>query len=95
VDEQELSVPLDGGALVGHRGGNGRPAVFLHGGPERPALFVHGALDPLPRESSIDTAKLIGGSQVLVVDGSGHFPWLECPDGFREAVVTWLDGRSS
>jgi hypothetical protein len=36
VDKQEFSVPLEGGALVGHRGENGRPAVFLHGGPAMP-----------------------------------------------------------
>jgi pimeloyl-ACP methyl ester carboxylesterase len=63
--------------------------------PERPALFVHGDADPMPLESSTDTAKLIAGSHVVVIDGSGHYPWLERPDAFRDAVVTWLDGRAS
>lgn len=60
--------------------------------PERPALFVHGAEDPLPIESSSETAKLIPGAHVVVIEGSGHFPWLERPDAFREAVATFLDG---
>jgi pimeloyl-ACP methyl ester carboxylesterase len=49
----------------------------------------------MPLASSVETAKLIPGSHVVVVDGSGHYPWLECPDAFRDAVVTWLDGRTS
>jgi pimeloyl-ACP methyl ester carboxylesterase len=28
---------------------------------------------------------------VVVIEGSGHFPWLECPDAFREAVEAFLD----
>jgi pimeloyl-ACP methyl ester carboxylesterase len=58
--------------------------------PERPVLFVHGAQDPLPLESSTETAKLIPGARVVVIDGSGHFPWVECPDVFRGAVAEFL-----
>jgi pimeloyl-ACP methyl ester carboxylesterase len=63
--------------------------------PARPALFVHGAEDPLPVESSLATAELVPASHVAVIDGSGHFPWLECPEAFREAVLAWLDGGGS
>jgi pimeloyl-ACP methyl ester carboxylesterase len=73
----------------------GTLATRLPAVPERPALFVHGSEDPLPLESSVETAKLIPGSHVVVVEGSGRYPWLECPEAFRDAVVTWLDGRTS
>jgi pimeloyl-ACP methyl ester carboxylesterase len=63
--------------------------------PERPVLFVHGAEDPLPVELSSETAKLIAGSHVVVIEGSGHFPWLECPEAFRQAAVDFLDDRQS
>jgi len=31
VDEQPFELPVDGGALHGHRGGSGLPALLLHG----------------------------------------------------------------
>jgi pimeloyl-ACP methyl ester carboxylesterase len=66
----------------------------LPGLPGRPALFVHGAQDPLPLESSTETAKLVAGARVVVIDGSGHFPWVERPEEFREAVGEFLSSLS-
>jgi pimeloyl-ACP methyl ester carboxylesterase len=62
--------------------------------PERPALFAHGAQDPLPVESSTETAKLVPGARVVLIEGSGHFPWVEQPEAFREAVVDFLSRLS-
>lgn len=62
--------------------------------PARPALFVHGAQDPLPVESSTETAKLLSGARVVLIDGSGHFPWAERPDEFRRAVLGFLSSLS-
>jgi pimeloyl-ACP methyl ester carboxylesterase len=36
VTEQPLEVPVGGGVLVGHQGGEGQPALVLHGGPAVP-----------------------------------------------------------
>jgi pimeloyl-ACP methyl ester carboxylesterase len=72
----------------------GTLAERLPGLPERPALFVHGAQDPLPLETSTATAKLLAGARVVVIDGSGHFPWVECPDAFRDAVSDFLSSLS-
>ncbi len=36
MTEQPFEVPVDGGVLVGHRGGQGPPALVLHGGPAIP-----------------------------------------------------------
>ncbi|MBI4172546.1 MAG: alpha/beta hydrolase [Actinobacteria bacterium] len=34
--EEPFEVPVAGGALAGHRGGEGPPALLLHGGPAWP-----------------------------------------------------------
>ena len=36
MDEQAFELPVDGGALHGHRGGSGLPALLLHGGAAVP-----------------------------------------------------------
>ncbi len=69
---------------------NGLPGV-----PELPALFVHGRESPMPLESSTETAKLLPGARLVLIDGAGHYPWVECPDAFRDAVVGFLDSLAS
>ena len=44
-----------------------------------PAFFIHGEADPLPPRSSVETAALIPGARVELIEDCGHFPWLECP----------------
>jgi pimeloyl-ACP methyl ester carboxylesterase len=51
-----------------------------------PVLFVHGQSDPLPPRSSTATASLIPGAEVVILEGRGHFPWLEEPGIVRETV---------
>lgn len=70
---------------------------FEHGTLERglphidlPALFVHGEHDPLPLRTSTDTAALIAGARVVVVEGAGHLPWFERPDAFRETLSDFV-----
>jgi proline iminopeptidase len=70
---------------------------FEHGTLERglshsdlPALFVHGEHDPLPLRTSTDTAALIAGARVMVVEGAGHLPWFERPDAFRETLSDFV-----
>lgn len=60
----------------------GLPAVP----PEIPVLFLHGAASPMPVRASTDTAALIPHAQVEVIDGAGHFVWVERPDEVRDAV---------
>ncbi|MGZ4382515.1 MAG: alpha/beta fold hydrolase [Gaiellaceae bacterium] len=48
-------------------------------GVSLPAFFVHGADDALPPRSSTETAALIPGARVELIEDCGHFPWLECP----------------
>jgi pimeloyl-ACP methyl ester carboxylesterase len=52
-----------------------------------PTLFVHGGGSPIPQSASTDTAAAIGpAASVEVVEGAGHFLWLERPGCVREAL---------
>jgi proline iminopeptidase len=64
----------------------GLPAAAL------PALFVHGELSVIPVWSTTETDGLIPGAEVVVVPGSGHFPWVEQPGSVRDAVEPFLAG---
>jgi len=52
-----------------------------HGLPrlEVPAIFIHGALDPIPASEIERSAALLPGARLYLVEGIGHFPWLEQP----------------
>jgi pimeloyl-ACP methyl ester carboxylesterase len=54
------------------------------------ALFIHGAGDPMPMASSTDTAALIKGARVEVIEEAGHFPWLEQSGKVRELVEAFI-----
>ena len=52
-----------------------------------PTLFVHGAGSPMPVTASTDTAQAIGpAAEVQVLDGAGHFVWLDRPGVVRSAL---------
>ena len=52
-----------------------------------PTLFVHGASSPMPVTASTDTARAIGpAATVQVLDGAGHFVWLDRPGAVRAAL---------
>ena len=51
-----------------------------------PTLFVHGRESPIPPAESEKSAELIPGALVAIVDGAGHFPWLERPGSVVSAV---------
>jgi pimeloyl-ACP methyl ester carboxylesterase len=44
-----------------------------------PVGFVHGSRSPMPVAASTDAAERIAGAWVDVVDGAGHFVWVEAP----------------
>jgi pimeloyl-ACP methyl ester carboxylesterase len=51
-----------------------------------PVGFVHGSRSPMPLAASTDAAERIPGAWVEVVEGAGHFTWVEAPG----AVLTAL-----
>lgn len=58
-----------------------------------PALLIHGADDPLPSSASVESAALIAGARLELVERCGHFPWLERRDEVRTMVEAFLAGR--
>ena len=55
-----------------------------------PALLIHGMADPLPPSASVETAALIPGARLELIEGSGHFPWLERHGEIRPIVQAFL-----
>jgi len=51
-----------------------------------PVGFVHGARSPMPLGASTDAADRIPGAWVDVVDGAGHFIWVEAPGAVRASL---------
>jgi pimeloyl-ACP methyl ester carboxylesterase len=57
-----------------------------------PVGFVHGSLSPMPLGASTDAADRIPGAWVEVVEGAGHFIWVEAPGAVRTSLRR-LTGR--
>lgn len=51
-----------------------------------PVGFVHGSRSPMPLAASTDAAERIPGAWVEVVEGAGHFIWVEVPGAVRSAL---------
>ena len=51
-----------------------------------PVGFVHGSQSPMPVAASTDAAQRIRGAWVDVVDGAGHFIWVEAPGAVRTSL---------
>jgi len=51
-----------------------------------PVGFVHGSRSPMPIAASTDAAERIPNAWVDVIDGAGHFVWVEAPGAVRAAL---------
>ena len=58
-----------------------------------PVLVVTGRQDPMPWENSQAWAAALPGARLLIVEQSGHFPHIEHPRLFFEAIETFLGGQ--
>lgn len=54
-----------------------------------PALVVHGEDDPIPIETAVETAALLGAPLVRIPD-CGHVPYVEAPEAFTRALDDFL-----
>ncbi len=57
-----------------------------------PTLIIHGAEDLIPLASSQEWAATLPQARLLVIPGSGHYPWIEAPDHFFPAADRFLRG---
>jgi pimeloyl-ACP methyl ester carboxylesterase len=62
------------------------------GGIRVPVGFVHGSRSPMPLAASTDAADRIPGAWVEVVEGAGHFVWVEAPGAVRAALRRLTEG---
>jgi proline iminopeptidase len=58
-----------------------------------PALVIHGAADFISHESARTWADALPNGRLLLLEGSGHFPYLEVPERFFPSVEAFLRGR--
>jgi 2-hydroxy-6-oxonona-2,4-dienedioate hydrolase len=56
-----------------------------------PILFIHGKQDVvLPFQHSVDCSSLAPRSKVLLIEGCGHTPQVECSETFNAALATFV-----
>ena len=58
-----------------------------------PTLVIRGTMDHVPLESAREWAAAVPNGRLLLLEGSGHFPYLDAPEKFFAAAATFLDGR--
>lgn len=58
-----------------------------------PTLVVHGWRDPIPAESSIAAARAMS-ARCVVLEASGHVPYVEQPDALFGAIEQFLEDTS-
>jgi proline iminopeptidase len=61
---------------------------------DRPTLIVHGHQDPIGDKTAEDIHALIRSSTLAYLDKCGHFPWLEQPEAFRQAIDEFLSAKA-
>lgn len=55
-----------------------------------PALVIHGTMDPLPSGGAKAWSSSMPNCDLVLLDGIGHFPYLEVPDLFFQKVNEFL-----
>jgi proline iminopeptidase len=60
---------------------------------QAPALVVHGTADPIPVASAAEWATALADARLLLMQGVGHFPYLEAPQAFFAAVAQFVRGE--
>ena len=69
------------------RDGDLRPALPTI---QTPALIVHGTRDTLaPKAAAESLASQLPNSQLTLIDGAGHAPFISHPEAFLQAILAW------
>jgi proline iminopeptidase len=55
-----------------------------------PTLILHGDFDPIPIASSEYIRQMIPTSKLVIIQESGHFPFVEQPEQFSEAIREFI-----
>lgn len=60
-----------------------------------PVLLVHGAEDPIPLEMVLEMESALPNGRLVVIEGAGHFPFIEQPDDLFGAIFAFLREREA
>lgn len=60
---------------------------------EAPALIIHGTEDPIPFRAAQEWSSTLPNSRLLMLEGIGHFPYLEAPARFFPSVTRFVTGE--
>lgn len=60
-----------------------------------PTLILHGREDPIPLATSEAVARAMPNASLLVLDQSGHVPYVEAPDALFSAIRGFLEETAS
>lgn len=55
-----------------------------------PSLFIHGSEDPRPAEGAKRLCDEMPAGQFALIEGAGHFPWVERPEATVEVIRSFL-----
>jgi proline iminopeptidase len=58
-----------------------------------PVLVLHGTRDPIPVSTAREWATAFPNGRLLLLEGVGHFPYVEAPEEFFSAVDAFLSGE--
>ncbi len=57
---------------------------------QRPVLIIHAHQDPMGDKTAEDIHVLISSSTIKYLNRCGHFPWIEAPEAYAQAVAAFL-----
>lgn len=60
-----------------------------------PVLLLHGAEDPIPSAMVEELGAALPNAEVRIIPNAGHFPFLETPDAFFDAVRAFVPSGAS
>ena len=58
-----------------------------------PVLVLHGSEDVIPVSAAAEWTTAFPNSRLLLLEGVGHFPYVEAPEAFFPAIDAFLGGR--
>jgi proline iminopeptidase len=59
-----------------------------------PTVIIHGTHDVIPVSTAREWADAVPNARVVLLDGIGHFPYLEAPERFKSAVNEFMAAGS-
>lgn len=60
---------------------------------DKPVLVLHGRQDPVGESIPLLVSQIYPNSKLVFIEQSGHLPWLEQPDAFKDAIISFLNNR--